>query len=771
MNLIYAVLLWVTLASLAHAAPDPAWGPSCQQNGGTNACHREFTLSPEWWEHNMWNVTTHFPTEQAAKDGYLKVYSGTGLCHANWVNKGCGEYEFDYGWIRPSVAVHNWSCEYSVSAVYGSACEYKKTENVKISKRIEKTCIGEGFVATANKNDYYCEKENPGEAYFYCPAGKCENLDVGEASCKAVGNPVDSENGNKMQREVDYAAAGQIGLQFIRYYNSAMNVLGGRMGPRWRTNFDRGLISQTLDDGSVRVVAFRHDGKSVFLTAKSQGWYSSATSLTVTTISQNSPVPGAQWMLSDADGNIEYYDASGKLVQLTARSGRVQKLVYDDMSRLQRVDDAYGHTMTFAYDDAGRIRTFTDPAQNVYTYHYNEMGMLESVDMPGFPDAVTRKYIYDDITSPYRLTGIENEKGVRFATWQYDERGRAYSSEHASGVDKYTLYFQGDSTVITDPLGTQRTYRFKSANGSMRLSGVDQPGGAGCAAASNQVQYDANGNLQSRTDFNGIQTTYVYDLLTNLERSRTEAANTPSARTITTEWHATYRLPIRIAEPNRITTFSYYTNGDLQSVTYQATDDPTGTQAMSARAVGMAVKSLYTYDANRLLKTVREPSVDGKPIKNETYTWTNGNLATVTNGVGHVTTYGDYNAHGLPQTITAPDGTVTRMTYYPRGQVATVVQSAGGQSRWTKYEYEPTGDLSRIQFPDGSVAIYAYDDAQRLISVTDGLGNTVTYTLDNLGNRVEEKVSDADGSVQRRVQRIYDALGRLQATGGGDDVR
>ena len=53
------------------------------------------------------------------------------------------------------------------------------------------------------------------------------------------------------------------------------------------------------------------------------------------------------------------------------------------------------------------------------------------------------------------------------------------------------------------------------------------------------MTYDANGNIASRTDFDGHQTTYVYDMTRNLETSRTEGLTTagvatPATRTITT---------------------------------------------------------------------------------------------------------------------------------------------------------------------------------------------------------------------------------------------
>jgi hypothetical protein len=83
-----------------------------------------------------------------------------------------------------------------------------------------------------------------------------------------------------------------------------------------------------------------------------------------------------------------------------------------------------------------------------------------------------------------------------------------------------------------------------------------------------------NGNALSRTDFNNKKVCYTYEPVRNLETARAEgilsnetcstvlATLPPRAdvRKISTQWHGTWRLPTKIAEPNRLTTNAY--NGD-----------------------------------------------------------------------------------------------------------------------------------------------------------------------------------------------------------------
>ena len=114
--------------------------------------------------------------------------------------------------------------------------------------------------------------------------------------------------------------------------------------------------------------------------------------------------------------------------------------------------------------------------------------------------------------------------------------------------------------MVTDPLGTARTYTLTNQHGLGKLASVSQP--CPTCGSSAAITYDANGNVASRTDFNGNKTCYAYNLTRNLETARLEGlageqscpANletyVPAAgtreRKITTQWHPTYRLPTQI---------------------------------------------------------------------------------------------------------------------------------------------------------------------------------------------------------------------------------
>lgn len=308
----------------------------------------------------------------------------------------------------------------------------------------------------------------------------------------------------------------------------------------------------------------------------------------------------------------------------------------------------------------------------------------------------------------------------------------------------------------------------------------------------------------SRTDFNGVTTTYQYDLARNLETQRIEAAGTPAARTIRTQWHPDWRLATRIAEPLKITTHVYNGQPDpdngnliltcapadalvierpiavLCKTIEQATTDPDGNQGFAATPTGAPRINAWTWSRYGQMLTADGPRTDVADLTTYDY-WPadatcpgaasgagrdkgcRGQLRQITNPLGHTTRYTRYNAHGQLEESIDANNRVTTQTWDLR-QRLTNRRSGNETTTWT---YDPVGQLKRLTFPDGSWTEYTYDPAHRLTRITDQTGNHLDYTLDNAGNRIGEDVFDPDGTLSTRLSRSYDALGRVQAVTGG----
>ena len=175
----------------------------------------------------------------------------------------------------------------------------------------------------------------------------------------------------------------------------------------------------------------------------------------------------------------------------------------------------------------------------------------------------------------------------------------------------------------------------------------------------------------------------------------------------------------------------------------------------------------YTYTALGQVSSIDGPRSDVADTTQLTYYACTsggqcGQLATVTDAAGNLTTYSSYDQNGQPLTITDPNGTIATLTYDARQRLTS--RAVGGET--TAIEYWPTGLLKKVTLPDGSVVAYEYDDAHRLTKITDTDGNSIRYTLDTAGNRIAEGIYDAADTLVLSRTRTVDALGRATADVG-----
>ena len=197
----------------------------------------------------------------------------------------------------------------------------------------------------------------------------------------------------------------------------------------------------------------------------------------------------------------------------------------------------------------------------------------------------------------------------------------------------------------------------------------------------------------------------------------------------------------------------------------QATTDTTGVQGFNATADGAARLSSWTYDANGRLLSAHGPRGETTTYAyyaDTTAEHTTGDLAQVNNPLGQVTQYLSYNPHGQVLRSIEPGGIASEYTYDLRERLTSFTDG----DRRTTYRYDPAGQLIEVTLPNATQFAFSYDDAHRLTRVTDQSGNSVTYTLDNAGNRIQEQMKDPTGALSRTIGRAFDALGRVQQITG-----
>jgi YD repeat-containing protein len=634
-----------------------------------------------------------------------------------------------------------------------------------------------------------------------------------------TGNPINLGVEIKTQREADFAHVG--GLRFVRTYNSGAGTTyyTGVLGKGWQHN----LASRVSASASVASV-WRGDGKIVPFELSGTTWASWAdVNDRLAELKDALGVRTGWRYFSAASGDTEVFDVSGSLVSMSTSRGAVVLLVYSNgtasgpnggvvegtstalpRSLLLRATDQFGAVLSFGYNADSRIVRLTRPDGNEIRYAYSAAGNLVSATYPdtnaaGQSVTRTRTYLYENVGFPSALTGITDETGQRLSTYTYDSFGRAITTEWAGGVNRHGLTLNADgTTTVTDALGAQRTYNFTTINGRVLMTDQSQPGGAGCGPSSSAITYDANANVTSRTDFNNTKTCYGYDLTRNLETKRVEglpgsvacttALSSPppgdSVRTVSTQWHPDWRLETRRSEPKLLTTWTYNGQGAtcaptdalvdgkpiavICSRTEQPTTDESGAQGFAAVATGTARTWTFTYNRFGQILTSNGPRGDVTDTATYEYypdtqaDWTLGDLKQITNPLGHTTRFTRYNRHGQALQRIDPNGLVTNYTYDLRQRLTSV--TVGSEA--TVYEYFPTGLLKKATLPDGSFIAYTYDPAQRLTQIDDHKGSRIVYTLDAMGNRINEQATDPGGQLKRSASRVIDALNRVQQMTG-----
>ncbi len=403
-----------------------------------------------------------------------------------------------------------------------------------------------------------------------CPSGyelsegRCFSLagttqtdkDRGE-SCNATGNPINVATGNKYQPEVDLSIAGSPLLDVARSYNSHDSRIGD-FGVGWQFASLSRLRIFSLQSANVARLELG-DGKVLYFDNSSGSWAPDADiRLALTQLAD-----GSGYIVESPDGTRRQYTSNGLLSSIETRDGHQVDYTYTN-GNLSSMTDQSGRTVSYSHNNKGLITAVSFGESTQWTYQYDELNRLISVTQPGNGQV---QYLYENPDYPFALTGVIDENEVRRGTYSYDDQGRAVSSLGAlTSNGTYVEYLSDSATRLTNPLGKETTLRYQVIQGVKRVVQVEGHASANCAAANRNNEYDANGHLIQSTGWEGQITKYERNAR-GLEIRRTEAAGTEAERVIETEWHPTFRLPLKVTDPQRITLYQYDEGGRLISKT------------------------------------------------------------------------------------------------------------------------------------------------------------------------------------------------------------
>jgi RHS repeat-associated protein len=603
-----------------------------------------------------------------------------------------------------------------------------------------------------------------------------------------VGNPCDPLSGNKFETETDYTGTGPFPLVFQRHYNSLgynpLTEATGRVGGGWRASYLGWITAVTPDYAVVSpttvqrgVVVHRPDGRSYHF-AKVDGVWQSDSDVTDTL------TEGANgWVYTTRDGTVEVYDntlingvgaSKGKLLSVTNRAGLRHTVQHDEANGIVRVTDPFGRSLTLAFA-GGKLSTLTDPAGQVTRYSYADANLVR-VD---YSDGTAKLYHYEN--GGHWLTGMSfvDRHGTitRYSTYSYNA-GKAASTEHAGGMEKFTLSYTSGRTDVFDAVGTRESMVFSVSLGvpilTRKVNSADRK--------YIYLYYDTNNNLTClHNELNQI-TTYAYNSANQrirLTEGQSGYCSTPVAtadtRTTTYEYLSEkLDLPTVIESPS----VAGGTKTRKVSIGYDAQRNPVTITQTGYTPAGAAVSRSIAlgYNAHGQVTSIDGPRTDVADVTTVSYyTCATGSacgqIQSVTNALGQTTTYDSYDADGRVLSITDPNGLRTMYTYDLRGRVATVAQNApDGTSRLTRYGYDVAGNVTSVILPTGLALGYTYDAALKLRRVTDSLGNYIDYDYDLKGNRTRAYSYDPSGTLVRAVDLAYDARNRVSQLNTGGSI-
>lgn len=575
------------------------------------------------------------------------------------------------------------------------------------------------------------------------------------------GDPVDPATGLLVFSKTDIAINGALGkIALVRNFRS-MSGTPGPFGIGTNHNYGYLLDPSNLIRGTGNFVnLIMPDGNQFAFAQQGTNTFVNSTITTLVGAVITSPVSGT-YNLRWKDGTVFHFQTSSQgallafLNSITDPNGNTTTLVRGNSTQpiqITQIIDPVGRALNFSYDSFNRILSISDPIGRTVQYAYNSQGTLATVTDPA---GNVSNYSYN---TQNQLTSITDPRGVVFLQNSYDANGRVVQQVAADGgVTNFSYTLLNPlvptspvlTTVVTDPLGNQMTYRFNPLGyltqvtdplgqvrnfnrdpGTNMLQSLQGPGK--CDACGDTTvgdlsfTYDTAGNLLSETDASGHSVQFTYD---------------PSFSHLTSYTD----------EDGNVSRFAYDNRGNRTSFT-----DARGNTTLftiDARGLITQIKdtggnpTALAYDTAGNLISVKDPSGSVRQAAYDAVS----RLVVKTDSSGNSTSF-SYDALDRVVGVTDPLGNTTSFTYDPMGNLLTAKDPRGNTTTLT---YDAETRLQTQTDALGRVISFAYDQAGDLIQTTDRLGNISKFGYDALRRLISETYPDAT------VSRTYDSAGRL----------
>ena len=640
-------------------------------------------------------------------------------------------------------------------------------------------------------------------------------------------HPIATGTGEEFVDDADWVSPRDARFSFSRHYSSSetyylsKSAIGNGMA--WWSQWEKRVYQ-------INVNKFNYyDDKNNWYNFTSSGTSAPLNALTADhpfKMEREAPGNASRIIVSDGRGRKEYYtrpggtgaatallnevkwadgydiqvsrDVSGKISALADNRGQRAQYTWalwtvDATTGLQvsvvskiEVDTAYNGTsfnpdvsIDYAYSLPTSIREnvildqalTTDLASSVtiksLTYAYDTA--MTASTLPSLPvkllsisdgrtDSLGQPFTYEEIQYTPSLSG----NGLMRAT-----------KAGLSGltVDTYEVNEQSSGQIeLVNPLGKKTNLTFATVAGRKAITQADGVATSSCLATTASLGYTPSsgapaGYIYQQIGRNGSVTNFTRDAR-GLVLTKTEDALGITPRVTSYTWNTTLRLPLTRTTDGMLETFTYTPEGLL--LTYAQKDTKVGSPTLNQVRIWT-----YTYttlaSGLKVLTTLDGPGLVANGITDvTTYTYTaSGDLATVTDPNGLVTTVLASNDQGQPTQVEQPDKYVWTFSYDRMGRVLTSAFNPPGQTPApASFGYDIVGQMTSYTDSLGQVWTFTYDKARRLVKTVSPSGDTASFTYDAAGNVTKTEYSNGTGPVTFWEQTQFDELSRLLKTIG-----
>ncbi|MGH9103700.1 MAG: LamG-like jellyroll fold domain-containing protein, partial [Acidimicrobiales bacterium] len=436
------------------------------------------------------------------------------------------------------------------------------------------------------------------------------------------------------------------------------------------------------------------------------------------------------------------------LTSVSDRNGNTITYSYTtDSHRLASVTDTEGRTLTVSDDAAGFPGTLADWTGRQVSFTYDASGELSEVtDANGG----VWHYGYDPSENLDQITDPDGH----VTTLSYDSSRRVSSITQVTDTSAMT----GPTTAFTYSPGSASSpgsgqtvvtdpnghYTTYSYDSFDRVSSVTNALGH-----SRSSTYTPNSDPQALTDALSNVTTLSYDNSNNLAAIQSPSLGAGQSGAATTYSYAT---PGSVSGGAYLPSSSTNPQGDCSAYTY----DPSGNLATTYGGLAPGGSGNCDGQSGSNASTASYQGDSGVSCGARA-----GELCSQTDANGNVTTYG-YDSSGNLTSVTPPS---------PKGRTTIVPDAVSRPSSVTdgrgdsvSYTYDANDHIKELSYSDGIVVSYTYDADGNLVSRTDPSGS-YHYGYDDLGRLTSVSLPDgADacpGSSPASIELSYDGASNL----------